>query len=166
MQVRFPIIRFLVQHAQANWDSMSYGRSSHDGQTCYCVVLNMLLISPSTLCTLSACVMHAQPNPAPLSWQSCVPCFLASFTYYKWHLIRIEVPLGALTYTCWCGAVRGEIVAMAQKIQKEMKEGKSFPFEKVVMCNIGNPQALGQKPMTFFRQVLALSDYPAVRHTI
>jgi hypothetical protein len=59
-------------------------------------------------------------------------------------------------------AVRGEIVAMAQKIQKEMKDGKDFPFEKVVMCNIGNPQALGQQPITFFRQVLALCDYPEV----
>jgi alanine transaminase len=57
-------------------------------------------------------------------------------------------------------AVRGEIVAMAQKIQKEMKDGKDFPFKKVVMCNIGNPQALGQQPITFFRQVLALCDYP------
>ena len=51
---------------------------------------------------------------------------------------------------------------MAQKIQKEMKDGKDFPFEKVVMCNIGNPQALGQQPITFFRQVLALCDYPEV----
>ena len=31
------------------------------------------------------------------------------------------------------------------------------------MCNIGNPQQLGQKPITFFRQVLALCDYPQVR---
>lgn len=51
---------------------------------------------------------------------------------------------------------------MAQKIQQEIKDGKSFPFKKVVMCNIGNPQALGQQPITFFRQVLALTDYPAV----
>jgi hypothetical protein len=58
--------------------------------------------------------------------------------------------------------VRGEIVAMAQNIQKQMKDGKSFPFKKVVMCNIGNPQALGQQPITFFRQVLALCDYPEV----
>ena len=29
-----------------------------------------------------------------------------------------------------------------------------------MQCNIGNPQSLGQKPMTFFRQVLAICDYP------
>lgn len=31
---------------------------------------------------------------------------------------------------------------------------------KVTSCNIGNPQQLKQKPITFFRQVLALVDYP------
>ena len=31
-----------------------------------------------------------------------------------------------------------------------------------VWCNIGNPQQLGQKPITFFRQVIALMDYPDV----
>lgn len=63
---------------------------------------------------------------------------------------------------CNCRAVRGEIVQLAQEIQKELKDGKKHPFDKVVMCNIGNPQALGQQPITFFRQVLALSDYPQV----
>lgn len=37
---------------------------------------------------------------------------------------------------------------------------RSLPFSKVVSCNIGNPQALAQKPITFFRQVLALCTYP------
>ena len=60
-------------------------------------------------------------------------------------------------------AVRGEIVQMAADIKAQMNEGKKFPFDKVVMCNIGNPQALGQKPITFFRQVLALCEYPQVR---
>jgi len=59
-------------------------------------------------------------------------------------------------------AVRGEIVLAAQKMQKELGSGKEFPFKKIVMCNIGNPQQLGQKPITFFRQVLALCDYPQV----
>lgn len=31
-------------------------------------------------------------------------------------------------------------------------------------CNpVGNPQVLGQKPVTFFRQVLSICDYPEVR---
>ena len=60
-------------------------------------------------------------------------------------------------------AVRGEIVARASEIQKELAAGKKFPFDKVVMCNIGNPQALGQQPLTFLRQVLAVCDYSPVR---
>ena len=59
-------------------------------------------------------------------------------------------------------AVRGEIVLLAQKMKKELGSGKEYPFKKIVMCNIGNPQQLGQKPITFFRQVLALCDYPQV----
>ena len=59
--------------------------------------------------------------------------------------------------------MRGEIVLLAQKMQKELAAGKEYPFKKIVMCNIGNPQQLGQKPITFFRQVLALCDCPQVR---
>ena len=32
-----------------------------------------------------------------------------------------------------------------------------------VACNIGNPQQLGQKPLTFMRQVLSICDYPPVQ---
>ena len=59
-------------------------------------------------------------------------------------------------------AVRGEIVARAGELQKELQAGKKLPFESLVFCNIGNPQSLGQKPLTFVRQVLALCDYPQV----
>ena len=30
----------------------------------------------------------------------------------------------------------------------------------MIHCNIGNPQQLKQKPITFFRQVFSLLDYP------
>jgi len=41
------------------------------------------------------------------------------------------------------------------------KEGQgSLPFNDVVHCEIGNPQALDQKPLTFIRQVLAMMEYP------
>ena len=63
-------------------------------------------------------------------------------------------------------AVRGDIVVRAGEIGKELKAGKKYPFSDLVMCNIGNPQALGQKPVTFYRQVLAICDYPqvSIRH--
>jgi aspartate/methionine/tyrosine aminotransferase len=49
-------------------------------------------------------------------------------------------------------AVRGPIVARAQELQRQGRE--------IVYCNIGNPQALGQKPLTWVRQVLAIAEYP------
>jgi len=51
-------------------------------------------------------------------------------------------------------AVRGKIVNRAQEL-----EGKG---RKIIYCNIGNPQALKQKPLTFVRQVLSLLEYPAL----
>jgi len=56
-------------------------------------------------------------------------------------------------------AVRGPIVARAAELEKQLaSDPSSVPFDKVVYCNIGNPQALGQKPITFFRQTLAAID--------
>ncbi len=49
-------------------------------------------------------------------------------------------------------AVRGPIVARAQELEREGQE--------IIYCNIGNPQALKQKPLTYLRQVLALCQYP------
>ncbi|KAI3455678.1 hypothetical protein Pfo_012341 [Paulownia fortunei] len=60
-------------------------------------------------------------------------------------------------------AVRGEIVTLAQKLQEELKDNPdSHPFDEILYCNIGNPQSLGQQPITFFREVLALCDHPAI----
>jgi aspartate/methionine/tyrosine aminotransferase len=49
-------------------------------------------------------------------------------------------------------AVRGPIVARAAELERA---GKS-----IIYCNIGNPQALEQKPLTYIRQTLALLQYP------
>jgi aspartate/methionine/tyrosine aminotransferase len=49
-------------------------------------------------------------------------------------------------------AVRGPIVVRAQEMEAA---GRS-----VVYCNIGNPQELGQKPVSFVRQMLSLLEYP------
>ena len=58
-------------------------------------------------------------------------------------------------------AVRGAIVTRAGELETQLKKDPaSLPFDKIVMCNIGNPQSVGQKPITFYRQVLALTDYP------
>jgi len=45
-------------------------------------------------------------------------------------------------------------------MQKDINSGKRTDFEKIVFCNIGNPHAVGQKPISFIRQVLSLVEYP------
>ncbi|OGR41272.1 MAG: aminotransferase class I/II [Elusimicrobia bacterium GWA2_61_42] len=51
-------------------------------------------------------------------------------------------------------AVRGKIVSRAHELEAQGK--------KIIYCNIGNPQALKQRPLTFVRQVLSLVEYPAL----
>ncbi|RRT81340.1 hypothetical protein B296_00021361, partial [Ensete ventricosum] len=65
-------------------------------------------------------------------------------------------------------AVRGEIVTHAQRLQQELqRKPGSHPFEEVCVnpmsvqilyCNIGNPQSLGQQPITFFREVCVYTN--------
>lgn len=50
-------------------------------------------------------------------------------------------------------AVRGRIAIRAEEIRDQLNNGEQLPFKAVVNCNIGNPQQLEQKPITFFRQV-------------
>lgn len=52
-------------------------------------------------------------------------------------------------------AVRGPIVSRALELKNQLKEDNDLPFDEVIFCNIGNPQALGQKPITYYRQVLS-----------
>lgn len=49
-------------------------------------------------------------------------------------------------------AVRGPIVQRAQELEEA--------GQKIIYCNIGNPQALKQKPLTYMRQILCLLEYP------
>jgi aspartate/methionine/tyrosine aminotransferase len=49
-------------------------------------------------------------------------------------------------------AVRGPIVARAQELERQGR--------RIIYCNIGNPQSLGQRPVTWVRQVLALAEWP------
>src|SRR5512136_1827642 len=51
-------------------------------------------------------------------------------------------------------AVRGAIVARAAELERQGK--------RIIYCNIGNPQSLGQRPLTYVRQLLALAEYPAL----
>lgn len=51
-------------------------------------------------------------------------------------------------------AVRGPIVQRAQELERQGR--------RIIYCNIGNPQALKQKPLSYLRQVISLLEYPAL----
>lgn len=61
-------------------------------------------------------------------------------------------------------AVRGELAIKADKYVQVLADmtHKPLPFEKVVTANIGNPQQQGldQVPLTYWRQVISLLEYP------
>jgi alanine transaminase len=49
-------------------------------------------------------------------------------------------------------AVRGPIVSRAQQLEEQGR--------RIIYCNVGNPQALKQRPLTYVRQVLSLLEFP------
>ncbi|KAI0173805.1 pyridoxal phosphate-dependent transferase [Pestalotiopsis sp. NC0098] len=59
-------------------------------------------------------------------------------------------------------AVRGELAVKSEEYRAKIRKGdaKDLPFDQVISANIGNPQQLDQKPITFFRQVLSLLENP------
>mmetsp|Transcript_41538 Transcript_41538/g.99998 ORF Transcript_41538/g.99998 Transcript_41538/m.99998 type:complete len:505 (-) Transcript_41538:111-1625(-) len=62
-------------------------------------------------------------------------------------------------------AVRGKVVMAADKLNAEIQAhspgSEDFDFEKILYTNIGNPQSVGQKELTWPRQVLSLVDLPS-----
>jgi len=60
-------------------------------------------------------------------------------------------------------AVRGAIPIRALELAGELKNpDNKLPFKKIIPCNIGNPQAVAQAPMSFIREVLAGLTCPGV----
>ena len=49
-------------------------------------------------------------------------------------------------------AVRGPIPQRAAELKKQGR--------RIIPCNLGNPQALGQQPISFYREVLSLVEHP------
>ncbi|KAL2260967.1 hypothetical protein VTK26DRAFT_4904 [Humicola hyalothermophila] len=58
-------------------------------------------------------------------------------------------------------AVRGELAVKSEEYRARLNSGATdLPFSQVISANIGNPQQLDQKPITFFRQVLSILENP------
>jgi alanine transaminase len=67
---------------------------------------------------------------------------------HSWNETTMSQQVRTMEY-----AVRGQVVIHADKLAAEGKD--------ILYTNIGNPQAVGQKPITYYRQVMALCDLPA-----
>ena len=60
-------------------------------------------------------------------------------------------------------AVRGELAVKSEEYRAALHNGTAdLPFKQVISANIGNPQQLDQKPITFFRQVLSILENPTL----
>lgn len=59
-------------------------------------------------------------------------------------------------------AVRGELAVKSEVYRAKIAKGEAsdLPFSQVISANIGNPQQLDQKPITFFRQVTSILENP------
>ncbi|RLV93684.1 putative alanine aminotransferase mitochondrial [Spathaspora sp. JA1] len=65
-------------------------------------------------------------------------------------------------------AVRGKIPIIADGLQdliKSQPQSHGLPFSKIINANIGNPQQLDQRPLTWYRQVLSILQYPGILDT-
>ena len=67
---------------------------------------------------------------------------------FTWNEESMSQSLRRMQY-----AVRGEVVMKADQLAAQGKE--------ILYTNIGNPHQVGQSPITYYRQVLALCDLPA-----
>lgn len=57
-------------------------------------------------------------------------------------------------------AVRGPLVARALELERELANGAKKPFGSLIKANIGDYQAMHQKPITFIRQVVSCAANP------
>ena len=72
----------------------------------------------------------------------------------------VEQDLGNLIFMRINGPANKNLKVEEFKAALAKGEGKDLPFDTVIAANIGNPQQLDQKPITFFRQVLSLLENP------
>lgn len=119
--------------------------------------------------------VHIDINPLVVKAEYAVVCFffLSSSMTHNERPLAIDNPYDlfksspqsppSLISPSFFYTQRGEIVIKSDALAKQIKTNPTthgLPFEKVIACNIGNPHQLGQKPLTFYRQVISTCHYP------
>ena len=111
------------------------------------IVLVTIMFSSTTLRILASTATNNHPVLAKTS---------ITHQRKRLNIDTIQSRLKTMEY-----AVRGKISIEADRIAAELKKTQhDFPFERIIYTNIGNPHAMGQKPITWTRQVLALLQLP------
>ena len=57
-------------------------------------------------------------------------------------------------------AVRGRVAIKAGELKSRLNRGEALPFKELIYCNIGNPHAVKQQPITFYREVASALYHP------
>lgn len=114
-----------------------------------------LLLLPDSLCLpslSSASLLSLSPLPssAPISVQQ-----RRKMSTKCLQLGNINPNFISMEY-----AVRGPLVIRAGEIEKELEQGVKKPFDQVIRANIGDSHAMGQQPISFVRQLMAVCLEP------
>lgn len=133
------------------------------------LLIRLSLLLFLLLLTLCSCATEPRP-PAYTRTSSSSTFSTAAYNIddHDYHHHDVDPLTKRLTIDTMCQqlrkmeyAVRGKVVIAADKIADELKiNPNSHPFDHIVYTNIGNPHSVGQKPLTWPRQVLALVDLP------
>jgi aspartate/methionine/tyrosine aminotransferase len=115
------------------------------------------MFSSTTLRILASTATNNHPVRAKTSTTKNVVFSKPTHQRKRLNVDTIQSRLKTMEY-----AVRGTISIEADRIAAELKKTTQhdFPFERIIYTNIGNPHAMGQKPITWTRQVLALLQLP------
>ncbi|GKT32566.1 Probable alanine aminotransferase, mitochondrial [Aduncisulcus paluster] len=54
----------------------------------------------------------------------------------------------------------GKLLTSAEALDAKLQAGEEFDFKKIIYSNLGNPHALGQDPIFYFREVMGLASMP------
>ena len=158
--------------------------SSQNSYTMLSMIITMLLLTSTNMVTASTTFTpptassippttttdHSHPTDMDaevkvrthMTPTSTTPSDMASeSTRTKQKRLNLETMSQSLRHMDY--AVRGKVVSAADRISDELQQSSGpskYPFDHIVYTNIGNPHSLGQAPLTWPRQVMALVDLP------
>ena len=91
---------------------------------------------------------RAEQVTVPSSKDAAAPAAQYGTTYHSWNEMTMSQSVRRMQY-----AVRGKLVQKAEELQANGRD--------ILFTNVGNPHGVGQTPISYYRQAMALCDLPA-----